>query len=96
MYYVFHHIHGQIQGKFSFRVLDKFDTFLGFGLVYVKLKILLPTWPRKLIVHFMKAVQNLKFASDHKICHLPQILRKNNSNALFENANISQFSKCLS
>ena len=96
MYYVFHHIHGQIQGKFSFGVLEKFDRDLGFGLVYVMLKILLPTRPRKLIVHFMKAVPNLKFASNHIIRHFPQILRKNNMNALFENANISQFSKCPS
>ena len=93
MYYVFHHIHGQIQGKFSFGVLEKLDKYLGFGLVYVMLKILLP---RKLIVHFMKAVPNLKFASNHIIRHFPQILRKNNMNALFENANISQFSKCPS
>ena len=95
-YYVFHHIHGQIQGKFSFGILEKFATYLGFGLVYVMLKILLPNRPRKLIVHFMKAVPNLKFASDHIICHFAQILRKNNTNALFENANISQFSKCPS
>ena len=66
-------------------VLEKIDTYLGFGLVYVMMKILLP---RKLIVHFMKAVPNLKFASHHIICHFLQILRKNNMNALFENANI--------
>ena len=51
-------------------VLEINYTYLGFGLVYVMLKILLP---RKLIVHFMKAVPNLKFASDHIICHFPQI-----------------------
>ena len=68
MYYVFHHIHGQIQGKFSFGVLEKFDTYLGFGLVYVMLKILLLTRPRKLIVQFMKAVPLV--ASCGQICKL--------------------------